>query len=82
MQTLDDLFQRSGVHRHLIAPGRGAGTREEPDRHLVANCPREKVGQDARSSDRLGDELGQIGQAFFTDGFGREQRDHGYPACQ
>ena len=47
MQTLDDLFERSGVHRHLIAPGRGAGTREEPDRHLFANCHSARVGQRA-----------------------------------
>jgi hypothetical protein len=43
MQAHDDSFQRSGVHHHLIAPGRGAGSREELDCHLVANCHRARV---------------------------------------
>ena len=32
--------------------------------------------------DRLDEELGESGQAVLTDGFGREQRDHGYPVGQ
>ena len=52
MQALDDLFQESGVHPHLVASSRGAGTREEPDRHLVANCHRARVGQLALTQTR------------------------------
>lgn len=37
MYPVNDLFHRSGVHRHLIAAGRGAGSREEPDRHLIVD---------------------------------------------
>ena len=33
-------------------------------------------------SDRLGDELGQFGQAVLPDGLGRQKRDHGHPARQ
>lgn len=82
MQALDDLLHRSGVHHHLIASGRGAGGREEPDLTWSPTVPGKRIGQDARSLDQLGAELGQGGQAVLTDGFGREQRDHGYPVGQ
>lgn len=49
MQALDDLSQQSGQHRHLIAPGRSAGTREKPDCHLVVNPHRARVRRFARN---------------------------------
>ena len=83
MQAHDDSFQRSGVHHHLIAPGRGAGSREELDCHLVANCHRARVRQLApRPQIGKADELGQSDLAVLTYGFGREQRDDGCPVGQ
>jgi len=42
------------------------------------------TGETVRSetSDQQGAGMGQSGQAVFADGFGREQRDEGYPVGQ
>ena len=52
MQALDDLLQPCGGHRHLIAPGRSAGAREEPHCHGVINHHRARVRQFARTLDQ------------------------------